>query len=598
VAALAFDTKAPGLDMTSLRSKSGVAFATQLRRTTPAVTRPKNAFFGVDLAFLASMPEFASDATFRAKASAIIAARAAATPYTITDAWAFQRQMQAATAANKAVARGEREDIARRLAQLVAAAEHLDQTNAWIAHIDDVALHPDHAIIDQRCLRVNCTQQPTWAPGAEREAAVALQTEARSRVAALLLAEWDHVSPLDGKPDRGCLLGSSNRCDWNPVEVTRLVTKTYGAMRAADFHRCIDATGDNFTPAIVNPAELASVEALDAALPGIAARNLALARSLPREGTNPRATGGNGGVLLGAASPAETKTVGDPAYFSVKYSHGSHWSVGTRTPSSSLAVCGLDGEMSATFHVDAQVLSSSPFEVIDVFDEVRVGRPALADRVNNAPVAAADAHRHVKLHSNLRVVGSDVYDPIDVSGLGAQQTNRSFQKTLASVGYQQTFFIAFIPITVGAKVEAIAGIDGSLTATPPTSACASGSSAVSIDLTGAIKPWVRADASAWVGVDIFFADAGIMGKLNLITLAVPLTGGIHVQGNGQAASLVLDGNASLDVQALSGGIYGYVDLFGVRIVEEPIFTWDGLHWTKPLYALNTTLPLTTLATIH
>jgi len=113
-----------------------------------------------------------------------------------------------------------------------------------------------------------------------------------------------------------------------------------------------------------------------------------------------------------------------------------------------------------------------------------------------------------------------------------------------------------------------------------------------------VRPWVRADASAWIGVDLFFAEAGIMGKLNLIELAVPLTGGIHVQGTGQSASLVMNGNATLDVQALSGGIYGYVDLFGARIVEEPIFTWDGLHWQKPLFALNSTIPLATLNLVH
>jgi hypothetical protein len=277
----------------------------------------------------------------------------------------------------------------------------------------------------------------------------------------------------------------------------------------------------------------------------------------------------------------ESQTLGDQSLFALSYGYGSAWSVGLNKNAMN-QVCRLDGPLSAHFSADGWVLGN---------------RVALMSGTNTVTVGrgtGADAYRQVGLGSTLSLLGQDEYSPQPAPG--ATQLDTSFEKTLASLRYSQTIWLAFIPVNFGAELDLRAGIQGSLGATPPTVEC--DRNVNPFDMHGSVRPYFRADASAWVGVDLLFADAGIMGKLNLVTIGVPVAGGVHLQGTGSTANLVMDASANLDIQALSGGIYGYVDVFGARVVEEPIFTWDGLHYQKPLYSLSTTLPVVTLDRVN
>src|SRR5262249_23618617 len=112
-------TSTPGIAKPTLLEKNGKAAVDQIRpqassssggvvtrggRTIPigsvvfALLRPKKPFFSEDPSFLKSLPSYASDAAFRAKADAIIANYAATSGYAVSDELAWQMQMHDAIA--------------------------------------------------------------------------------------------------------------------------------------------------------------------------------------------------------------------------------------------------------------------------------------------------------------------------------------------------------------------------------------------------------------------------------------------------------------------------------------------------------------------
>jgi hypothetical protein len=211
-----------------------------------------------------------------------------------------------------------------------------------------------------------------------------------------------------------------------------------------------------------------------------------------------------------------------------------------------------------------------------------------------------------RVNSNHADIDLDVFDNTVVLDVHDALTSGTYNivsgsksKSATFVEASVTFTIGPIPVTVGGKVSGTVGINYSVDASYKAST-QSGCTVNSIGVTGKLEPYATVDGELYAAVDVFIAQVGIKGRIQLVHASVPLNGNITLAYglNGQSALMLqMQARADLKFVFLSGSISLFASVgicpfcadFDVQLVS-----WDGIHYNLALFEKSATFPIVDL----
>lgn len=544
---LSLRTSTPGLRTTMLK-KNGQPMAWQTVRPA-SYSAIKNAFFArgeaaltVGASYLTAHPQYAASAAFRAKADAIIAHVNGTPKVTAASELAWHRSMHDAFAANPVSA----SELAATRQRTAAYGDALASAGAAKFAIGMLEAVIPGQSGDQR---------------AQSEALLvqyrAQNTKALEDMARLLFEEWDRVSPTTGQVDHGCLNRSSVKCDWSPQKFVSRYARHNRQESERLFSACITATAGNFSR--VPAASLADTDALATWI---------AAQELPKLGTE----------IVGERMN-DGDEWGDRSWFAAGYSYDAGWQLAAERQSGTNRICKLKGNAYAQANANAWALGQQ----LSIFD-------------SRHKLSVRESGDTISFHSHLRILGEDVYSPVDYSATAPSYTplDKSTTKTLAQRTYTKWITIAAVPVKLQAKAEIKAGAEIKAKAVA-ASGCNPDNLAYDASITA--RPWVDfhvvPEASAGIGL----IQAGARGDIQLIELSAPASGGVKLVGGVNDITLQMRANASVDVDMLSGDLDIFLEscipLVGCTdLASKQIYAWDGYGWSFPLFNYSKDLKLT------
>jgi hypothetical protein len=532
---LSLRTETPGLKTTMLK-KNGQPMATQVVRAG-AYSQLKNAFFVPDSEILRSHPSYAANAAFRAKAEAIIAHVNGTAKATAPSELAWHRSMHDAFVASP-VTPAEQASIKQRVAKYSDADGNLRVANFAIPLLE--------AVIPGQSGEYRARSEALLAQYQAQKA------QAMTEMAALLLAEWDHVSATDGATlDRGCLSRTSVKCDWSPAQFVARYASHPSHTSEALFSACVEATAGNF--AKVPASYTTNTDTL---------ANWIAAQALPKLGTQ----------IVGERV-SDGDEWGDRQWFAAGYTYDAGWSLAADRQAGTNRICKLKGNAYASGTATAYALDNA-IPVLDTQHKLSV-------RENG------DA---ITFHSHLRMVGQDVYTPIDKNFTlpSATPVDEHYNKTLAQRTYTKWFTIAGVGVKLQAKTELKAGADITARA---TAASGCNPDNLAYDAALSVTPWIDVHVVPEVSVGIGIIQGGVRGNVDLVKVSTPASGSVKLVGGINDITLQLRANAALNIDALDGKIDVFLEsclpLVGCSdLASKQIYAWDGYSWHFPMFAYS------------
>jgi hypothetical protein len=177
------------------------------------------------------------------------------------------------------------------------------------------------------------------------------------------------------------------------------------------------------------------------------------------------------------------------------------------------------------------------------------------------------------------VTGSFVFEVLGnyVMDWSTQQSatwtwNWSYQQEIA-----EPYHVWIGPVPVGGRV----GIRGSI-------GCDLSLGLYGSAVSGSVTPYVDTSGFAEVGVDIWFAGAGVGGELTFLNCSFPNVAGLYLQSDQYGNLEVVDYVQShLDISTLSGSFYIWAQLFG-DYSYWTLWSWNGISWSDDLWNYSET----------
>jgi hypothetical protein len=220
----------------------------------------------------------------------------------------------------------------------------------------------------------------------------------------------------------------------------------------------------------------------------------------------------------------------------------------------------------------------------------------------------ADKDRIVQGHLHFRVVGDDLFSPVNKALKPRVYASTEPIYSFEPASFNETLFdesttvvIVIIPVTIRGWATFEAGVNYSIAAsldrpnidslsqktTTPTNR-------TPFQLNNTIEPYAEIDGNVSVAVGVPGLEVGLKGSLELIRLGLPY--------HSAAAVTFFDGGASsanksagnrfsasqglnFTLSTLSGTVSGFVQ-FLLWEAEQEIFGWDGITSTTPIFNVN------------
>lgn len=386
------------------------------------------------------------------------------------------------------------------------------------------------------------------------------------------LASLDAVieAALQQAQAQGCLdfqIGmAAAPCDWSPKRFARRVMNLYQGAREQDFQRCATYTRDDFADLKAKPLQIGSVNYPAQDYTTSPSR---LETYFTRRDQYMRALSSTVGPMLDpkTAQPRLRWESGD------SYSLGNDTFGATANYQVAVAInnvkhtpdCGLSPEIKGSFTATGSALGISA-NLINAQLQVTQKRADIDLDVLDNTVPLVDIHQDLTLGQFNIVSGKQ-------------------EKKATLVNAQATFVIVVVPVTLGAKVAGVVGLEYELKAehtVTGTTAC----SVTNLGVAGHLKPYAQVDGELYASVDLFVIEAGVKGRLQLVHAAVPLDGRVWLAPSGGQLRLRMEGNSDLNFTFLSGSIAAYVEVgiwpFEAEF-EETLVSWNGIQENVKLF---------------
>jgi hypothetical protein len=394
--------------------------------------------------------------------------------------------------------------------------------------------------------------------GATRATSEALLAQYQAQNAAALdamantlFAEWDRVNPVTGVVDHGCLNRNSVKCDWSPAQFVGRYAHANTSLSEKLFSECVTATAGDFSK--VPAAYLVDTDALATWIAG---------QSMPKLGSS----------VVGQRT-SDGDEWGDRDWFAAGYSYDAGWQLAADRQSSTNRICKLKGDAYANASANAWALGQQ----VSILDT----RHKLSVRETNDDII---------FHSHLRVLGDDVYTPVDYDAPLPSLTpiDKKSSVTLAEHTFTKWITIAGIAVKLQAKTEIKAGADLNATATA-ASGCNPDNLAYDANIT--VRPWLDFHAVPEVSVGIGIIQGGVRGDIDLLKVSAPVSGGAKAVGGQNDITLQFRANGAIDLAMLKGDIDVFLEsclpwVGCSDIASKQIYSFDGYDWKFPLFSYS------------
>ncbi|HSO38329.1 MAG TPA: hypothetical protein VLT33_37630, partial [Labilithrix sp.] len=370
-------------------------------------------------------------------------------------------------------------------------------------------------------------------------------------MARLLFDEWDRVSPTTGAVDHGCLDRTSVKCDWSPQ---RFVSRYAGHNRPASeqlFTDCVTATAGDFSR--VPAAYRTDTDTLATWI---------AAQGLPKLGSD----------TVGQRT-SDGDEWGDRSWFAAGYGYDAGWQLAGERQASTQRICKLKGNAYASANANAWALGQQ-IPVLDTRHKLSV----------------KETGETISVHSHLRVLGEDVYAPIDAATVAPSMTpvDKTYSKTLAQRTYTKWLSIAGVSVKLQAKAEVKAGAELKANATAATGCNPDN---LLYDANISARPWIDIHVVPEVSVGIGIIQGGVRGDVDLIKVSAPAYGSVKTVGTQTGLTLQLRANAGVEIDMLKGNIDVFLEsclpFVGCSdLASKQIYAWDGYSWNFPLFTYS------------
>lgn len=230
-------------------------------------------------------------------------------------------------------------------------------------------------------------------------------------------------------------------------------------------------------------------------------------------------------------------------------------------------------EVSQTLRADAQAnvyVFKKSFNVVDGLGELTIGEGRKNEKGQKEGVRA---------HLHMKVVGFNVFDPID-EGAEIKFVKEDLEAVTLSgeVGYQQTFMIGPVPVAVraGGFYKANFGYRIGL---------------INTKLEGMVIPELHMGGFASGGVGVAgFISAGAGAELTVIAFRAPIRGGAQLKFDPEAYPfLEVFINTDVDLHLLDGRVYAYAEFpvpFKIKKKRMDIFKFKGPRYNHKIMSWN------------
>ena len=381
-----------------------------------------------------------------------------------------------------------------------------------------------------------------------------IRASLRDTIAVLGDIDRQVIERLDWAERAGCLdnLGPIGPCDWSHQWVLDELDTLFVEEREADYQRCVELTGGDFS--VLHAAsgqhwlQTAADSGGDFCAPsGTPLPNCSIQQSYiatPRTVETYMSTVDawfdslpvprdpeTGQLMLGQGAGDEAE-IGDGA-FGADYDYG----IGYTTRGVDGGICAA--ELDASIHLNADVTAFG-------LSSDRLGGLLRASVATSAGPSRASASVAV------RVLGLDVYVPEDFEEIGPDALRFSVAEVKserAKEGVSKAFFVGPVPFHANAgfagDVGLELGVDGGQDGCPGSGV---------LDTSGAITPFVKLGAYAGVAVGVdYLASAGVRTRLTLLDFRLPFdlsarfpaTGAFRVQTELTSSWTLLRGKVEL-----------------------------------------------------
>lgn len=384
----------------------------------------------------------------------------------------------------------------------------------------------------------------------------------------LLEKEWDRGAT-------GCLDTGYLGCDWSPEEFTASVQNLFQTEREHDYQLCRRATGDTFSG-----TPFSSIEALETHIKTELAKLGESLKGLPKRAPD----GETEWAALGEQKKGG-KELGVPGLFGAKYDYDFGWKVEVTEktpaghPKGAGLICRIGAGAWGDLHAEVWYPSNN---ALDTWPFVH--REELVDAHNRASLGKTEA----KFHSDLRILGADVYSPFDESIAAGYSKSDTKKGNFVLLDVSKTIVVMGIPVTLKLWSDLDYGYDYAVSV---TSAGACDPDNVSLGVHAEVTPFAKSNAHGSVAIGIPGLGVGVDGHLNLVTAHLPAHARVTTKADpsGQIY-VVLDHDGHLELDELAGRMTVFAEALFWRTDKE-IFSWDGLHQDIPLWHYTHTFPV-------
>jgi len=179
-------------------------------------------------------------------------------------------------------------------------------------------------------------------------------------------------------------------------------------------------------------------------------------------------------------------------------------------------------------------------------------------------------------------VAVEPLEPIEFNVVKSPQTEKD-QKLVES-----TFVVVVVPISIEVGVSGRLGVNLGVVGTiqpPDNEQCPY------VEVDGLVEPFLGIDAYIAAAIDVFIAEAGIRGDINVITVSLPFRPGVTLRqlgGTPVPSNFQVEIGATLDLalSTLSGRIQAYAEIGFCPLcadVERTVVEWEGPRWDQNLF---------------
>jgi hypothetical protein len=215
----------------------------------------------------------------------------------------------------------------------------------------------------------------------------------------------------------------------------------------------------------------------------------------------------------------------------------------------------------------------------------------------------ADKQRIVQGHLHFRVVGDDLFNPVNTALKPQVYKSTEPLYSFEPASFSETLFddsttvvIVIVPVTIRGWATFGAGVNYTIAASldRPNVDAHPPSNQTPFQLTNTIEPHAEIDGNLSVAIGVPGLEVGLKGSLTLIEIGLPYqsSAGVTFFNGGASSANKSAGNRfhasqnlSFTLSTLSGTVSGFVE-FLFWEAEKEIFGWNGITSTTPIFNLN------------